>query len=1258
MSAQFPAENETVPAPSPDVLAGIKACRQQLTDNIQQILRRHVFDNRGDLASVHAFPAISQQFTEMLYQRAAGRLAEQDWVDWIGNLVGQGLSPKTAVAITDELYYRLEAMGRQEADFARRYRQDFLNTYMEARQQIIVVDHEGIHKSLMATLEKRIEKEQTLRAALEREQSLALRRAEALAAVAQINLEIAAAADEETLLQTAVTLTNRHFQLYHTHIYLLDEAGQQLVLTASAGEAARQLLDQNHAIPLSSEESLAVRAAQMRQALVVHDTRAGTGFLPNPLMTATRSAVAAPLLSRGQLFGVLNVQSDQPNRFTEDDVNIQAALAVQVATALYNARSLEQTKLLTASLEKQLEEINALQRAMTHQGWQAFITAKDRPVQGYKFAGNKARPLSRQELAAAEWPPLSAITQTGNGGAAVLPITARGAAIGALAVRHPSGEALDSEQRRLLADISSSVADALERARLFEEAELSRERAERALAETQRRTEELSIINKIVTELGASLDMQTSMQIVADGLAEALGVEQVRVTLVDESKENLTIMAEHYNPDKTESALGMKIPLAGNELTQEVMRRRKAVKITDMEHDSRVGPVRDMLLTQGVEQIFVLPMLSGNKVIGTVGVDILEKDQTLSADQMQLAETIVSQAATAVQSSRLFTQIEKRAAELAAINAISEAASSHLDLTTLAETIVPVLEQTFHTKTMYIAYYDEQSQLITFPYYYSYEGGRSYLPPRTPDEQGGFTGQIVKSGQPILFIPSATDFEEAVREARQQGGYLDSSGVSRPTSYLGAPMVVGNKVVGVIALNTHDDAKPFDQADQQLLMTLAGTVGVAVQNARLFAETEKRAAELAIINSISEAASAQLELDVLIETVGLRLYETFKTQDLYISLYDEKTGVITFPFLYVRDQGLQELADTALDREDSGFTGKIIRNKKPILATIKAREDIQEQGGYIYAEGAEPPAFVYLGVPMLVGDEIMGVIGMNESLAIRRLNESDQELLLTLAGTVGVAIQNARLFVETEERAEELAVINQVAEVVAQQLDMEQLFTAVHEQIQRAVVNDTFYFAIYNKEKDQFDFPYFFDEERKYNIAPMPFNPDLEIGRVFTSGKPIIINRTPEQQKAKEKEIKKKLLGKGKPPTNIIFVPLRIGSEIIGVLSAQNYQFREYTLSDQTLLGGIANHVAVALENIRLFTETQKRAERERLVNEINQKIQSTTSVESALQVAVQELGKAFGAKHTAVQLSFASKKGRKNGSNSSSEKRGVTSEN
>jgi signal transduction histidine kinase len=99
----------------------------------------------------------------------------------------------------------------------------------------------------------------------------------------------------------------------------------------------RQLVAQRHTIPAALEQSLVARAARTQQPVVVNDVRADPGFLPNPLLPATRSELALPLVVGSRLLGVLDVQADTVNRFTAEDVQVQATLAAQVAVALQNA---------------------------------------------------------------------------------------------------------------------------------------------------------------------------------------------------------------------------------------------------------------------------------------------------------------------------------------------------------------------------------------------------------------------------------------------------------------------------------------------------------------------------------------------------------------------------------------------------------------------------------------------------------------------------------------------------------------------------------------------------------------------------------------------------------------------------------------------------------------------------------------------------------------------------------------------------------
>ena len=162
--------------------------------------------------------------------------------------------------------------------------------------------------------------------------------------VANVGIATSTITDSKHLLQEVVDLSKESFKLYHAHIYLLNETGDTLELTAGAGKVGRQMVAEGRSIPLGSEQSLVARAARTREGVVVNDVTLAPDFLPNQLLPDTRSEMAVPMIVTGKVIGVLDVQSETANRFTEVDVNIQTTLASQIAGALHNALSFSQSQ--------------------------------------------------------------------------------------------------------------------------------------------------------------------------------------------------------------------------------------------------------------------------------------------------------------------------------------------------------------------------------------------------------------------------------------------------------------------------------------------------------------------------------------------------------------------------------------------------------------------------------------------------------------------------------------------------------------------------------------------------------------------------------------------------------------------------------------------------------------------------------------------------------------------------------------------------
>ncbi len=182
------------------------------------------------------------------------------------------------------------------------------------------------------------------------------RRAGELATIARLSSTTTQILDVDELLQTVTDLTKTSFDYYHAHIYLLNATGDRLVLAAGAGEPGRLMKERGHAIPISRPDSLVATAARERRGAVSNDVTQSPNFLPNPLLPDTRSELALPMIVGNKLVGVLDVQSTQVNRFSDEDVLLKTALADQIAVAVDNALAFREQQ----QVAERLREVDRL----------------------------------------------------------------------------------------------------------------------------------------------------------------------------------------------------------------------------------------------------------------------------------------------------------------------------------------------------------------------------------------------------------------------------------------------------------------------------------------------------------------------------------------------------------------------------------------------------------------------------------------------------------------------------------------------------------------------------------------------------------------------------------------------------------------------------------------------------------------------------------------------------------------------------------
>lgn len=168
----------------------------------------------------------------------------------------------------------------------------------------------------------------------------------------------------------------------------------------------------------------------------------------------------------------------------------------------------------------------------------------------------------------------------------------------------------------------------------------------------------LRSVNRVAATVSRTLDMDGMLQSVCEELTSIFPVRNAGVGLITADRQNLEVVAFHSPFPEERTALGMVLPFAGNPSSQEVIRTRKPLVLQDAQNDPRSGELSDISRARGTRALMIVPILSRGEAIGTIGMPAIDPYYVFSNDEVELAETIASQIATAIDNARLHTQTE------------------------------------------------------------------------------------------------------------------------------------------------------------------------------------------------------------------------------------------------------------------------------------------------------------------------------------------------------------------------------------------------------------------------------------------------------------------------------------------------------------------------------------------------------------------------------------------------------------------------
>ncbi len=647
--------------------------------------------------------------------------------------------------------------------------------------------------------------------------------------------------------------------------------------------------------------------------------------------------------------------------------------------------------------------------------------------------------------------------------------------------------------------------------------------------------------------------------------------------------------------------------------------------------------------------VLCVPLVTQGRLVGLVYADLPGIYGRFADRDRDLLSVLANQAAVAVENARWTGTLEQRVtertaelqvanqdlrqrtAELEIVNSVQQALAAQLDMQAIYDLVGEQIGKTFDADATNIYLYDRQTNLLYCPY--AVEGSHRYE--TEPFLLGpGLTSRVIETRRPLV----AGTLQDCVR----LGAVISPVDPEHPDeelvqSYLGVPLLVGGEVTGVIDVQSYRQ-HAYDEASVRLLSTLAASTMVALENARLFAEINQQAAELAVINSVQEGLARQLDFQAIIDLVGDKLREVFGGANTFIALYDGKSNLIEIPY-WVGDQG--QRFQTEPRELGEGLTSAVIKTRRPlVLGTFQEQVDL---GAVVFHDGDPRDTESWMGVPIMAGERVTGVVAVQD-WPQHRYSESDARLLSTITASMGVALENARLFEETQrlldqtqQRAAELAVINSVQEGLAQQLDFQAIIDLVGDKLREVFGGANIFIALYDGKSNLIEFPYWVgDEGQRIQAEPMELGVGLT-SVVIKTRRPLVLGTSQEQL-----DLGAFTLDDGDPraPESWLGVPIMAGERVSGVVSMQDWPQHRYNESDARLLSTITASMGVALENARLFEETQRLLDQTQqrntelaLINRVQQGLVQQLDVQSIVEFVGDQVREALSGQSCFIAL-------------------------
>ncbi|MCI0579498.1 MAG: GAF domain-containing protein [Chloroflexi bacterium] len=661
--------------------------------------------------------------------------------------------------------------------------------------------------------------------------------------------------------------------------------------------------------------------------------------------------------------------------------------------------------------------------ALPHDARQIYITGSAQAVDGsfwvpiiYRDIAGwvNERYLQEDPLPIQNWDPNDLF---------VIPLLgSRGQPIGLISLDSPvDGHRPDINTAKALEIFANQAATAIENIRLYHN--------------TRAYANQLQQLHNISQQVLRELDFDRQLQLIVESI-QAAGWDRSTLTLRDRELNVVKLVAAGLTEEEVRFLKDNLLPAETwrERLTDERYSHYRVGACYFMPADDpwvqeRVGlglpdnsPVRAEPYAWHPDDLLFLPLYDREQhVMAIISLDHPQDGRRPTLRSVQIIELYAQMATPIIENSQLYQEMQHQLADLRTVTEVGRAISTILDLEELLEQIGRAISAAYQVDSYYISLYNTTDNTLHFPVLVERMASQDVSPIQA---ERGPTNYVFRTGQPLL-VSNKSEWDK-----HTDPGYGEPS-----ESYLAVPMRAADRVIGVIAIQDYSRPNLFGDHHIRTLTTIASQAAVAIENARLLSETLARSQELRILFEASHAISGTLDQEIVLTAMGDYLLQVVNAQGYTIYEWNraKREAVVVAEHARLAQRDLTP-ASAVYNLADFKVIQQVIDTQVPLVAQVDGQTVTLPKRPAWLPEGET--TFTAALLPIIIRDEIYGVVEITAPAGRHTFNENELQSLLAIINQAGIAMENAQLFEDTYQRERFFAALGRVSLAINATFDL------------------------------------------------------------------------------------------------------------------------------------------------------------------------------------------------------------------------------